>query len=439
MTIDLNRLDSIRDYDEAIDEEFGDFRKQFQVDMWRNAADRMSIVENVDTMLAQQTITETEPGTILKDFQALLNLIGAGIPVSGTNYLIPAKLLSEFNQQLSDPVQIDLKRPVQKSYPPINGLYLLLRASGLGQITTKGKKPYLVINPEVIQLWNQLNSTEKYFTLLEAWLIRADGEILGERRSALNEGSKCVDFWSRLLNKGKKYRNYAEQQEMNYYPEFHNLALMRMFGLVAIESGKPEAGKGWRIKAVQKTKFGEALMSVVIQAFYEQGMEWESETNSSLTFADLQPVLQPYFPEWQTAFKLPGFDFRPGVYVFKVLLGNIWRRLAISGNAFLDELSDLILESVGFDSDHLDCYTYKNQIGRTVEISHPYADGSPSTEEVRIEELPLPEGALMKYVFDFGDWWEFTVQLEKIELEDPRSDCAEILESYGASPQQYPD
>ena len=423
---------------EAIDEEFGDFRQQLQVDMWRNAADRMPIPEGESATLSQQAITETEPGTILKDFQALLNLVGeTGIPVSGTNHLIAAKLLSEFNQHLSDPIQIDLKRPVQKSYAPINGLYLLLRATGLGQITAKGKKPYLVLNPEILQRWNQLNSTEKYFTLLEAWLIRADEEILGERRSVLNEGSKCVDFWSRL-NQGKKYHSYSEQQELNYHPAYHNLALMRMFGLVTIDSSKPEAGKGWRVKAVQKTPFGSALMSVIIQAFLDRGMMWESEADSSLPFADLQPALQPYFSEWQTAFKLPDFDFRPGVYVFKVSLGKIWRRLAISSDLFLDDLSSLILESVDFDSDHLDRFSYKNQMGRTVEISHPYADGSPSTDEVQIGELPLPQGASMTYVFDFGDWWEFTVQLEKIE-EDPRSNYAELLESYGASPKQYPN
>ncbi len=41
------------------------------------------------------------------------------------------------NERLSEPIQLDLKRPQQKSYPPINGLYLLLRASGLGQIISK--------------------------------------------------------------------------------------------------------------------------------------------------------------------------------------------------------------------------------------------------------------------------------------------------------------
>jgi hypothetical protein len=41
-----------------------------------------------------------------------------------------------------------------------------------------------------------------------------------------------------------------------------------------------------------------------------------------------------------------------------------------------------------------------------------------STDQVQIQDLQLSVGASMLYVFDFGDWWEFTVQLEKIDSED---------------------
>ncbi len=132
-------------------------------------------------------------------------------------------------------------------------------------------------------------------------------------------------------------------------------------------------------------------------------------------------------------------EFRAGVYVFKVSLGKIWRRIAISSDSTLADLSATILQSVDFDSDHLDMFRYKNQVGRTVEVSHPYADGSPSTDEVRIGDLPLTEGASMTYIFDFGDWWEFDVQLEKVETDNGRRNYQATIESYGAAPSQYPD
>jgi hypothetical protein len=291
-----------------------DFNQQLRASMWQSVAEELPpLSEEAIALLKQQHIKETEPGTILQDFQTLLDFVGdEGIPVSGTHHLFPLKSLADLNECLREPIQLDLKRPQQKSYPPINGLYLLLRASGLGQIVTQGKKHFLILNPELLQSWNTLNPTERYFTLLEAWLIRADEEMLGERRSPFNEGNKCIQYWPRIPDKGQKIRSYAEQQSLNYWPELHNLALMKLFGLLQVESGKPEAGKGWRVKTVKRSLFGDALMQVIVRAFIEHGMQWESETNPTIPFGELQPALQPYFPEWQKTLAIPNHEFRSG-------------------------------------------------------------------------------------------------------------------------------
>jgi len=90
--------------------------------------------------LKKQIFSDNEPGTLLKDFSTLLDFIGStGIPVSGKNHLIAIKLLQQLNQLLSNPLDVRLKRPQQKSFPHINGLYLLLRASGLTQIAFEKK------------------------------------------------------------------------------------------------------------------------------------------------------------------------------------------------------------------------------------------------------------------------------------------------------------
>jgi hypothetical protein len=418
-----------------------DFMRSVQVSMWQKAMEALPpLSEESIAVLRQQSITTTEPGTILRDFQMLLEAIGeTGVPVSGTYHLLPQKLLVELNQRLSHPIQLDLKRPVQKSYPSLNGLYLLLRATGLGQIVGDGKKHKLILNPEVWQSWNSLNSTEQYFALLEAWMIRADEEMMGERRSPINEGTKCIQFWPRLAPAGQTFKKFADQQNLSYWPELHNLALLSLFGFLHLESGKPEAGKGWRVKKIKPLPFGDAMMQIMVRAFMEQGMEWQSETDATVPFGELQPALQPYFPEWRNTLTIPHHEFRPGVYIFKVSLGKAWRRIAIAGDLTLADLSSLILQSVNFDSDHLDMFRYRNAIGRTVEISHPYADGSPSTDEVRVGDLPLAEGASMLYVFDFGDWWEFDVQLETVQASALQLDHATILESHGAAPPQYPD
>ncbi len=423
------------------DGSLGDFEAQLHAALSKAASQvSLSLSRGAIAVLQQQQITETQPGSILKDFQTLLDFIGdEGIGVSGKYCLIPLKLLSDLNQRLSIPIELDLKRPTQKSYSPINGLYLLLRASGIGQIVNRGKKKVLSLQPELLKSWRSLNPTERYCTLLEAWLIRGHGEMLGERRSVHNAGSKCIQYWSHISDQDKEFSSYSDQHTLSYWPELHNLALMSLFGLVQVESGQPEAGKGWRIKRVKKLPFGDALMQAIIHAYTEHGMMWESEDDPSIPFGELQPTLQPYFPDWENTLAAPAQAFRPGVYVFKVSLGKIWRRIALSSDMTLADLSGMILDSVDFDSDHLDMFRYKNHLGRTIEAVHPYADGYPSTPDVQIGDLPLTEGSSMTYIFDFGDWWEFDVQLEKVEADDSRQNYEAILKRYGEAPPQYPN
>lgn len=416
-----------------------------------------SLSEDEEALLQAQQITETEPGSILQDFQSLLDFIGSkGMPVSGKRHLISLKLLGELNQRLRNPLKVDFKRPQQKSYPPLHGLYLLLRATGMANIITKGKQQQLMLNPKAYKSWQQLNPTERYCTLLEAWLVRGHAEMLGEARSGpFTEGDRCFQSWQFIAEKKRSYANYADQDTLSYLPGYHNLALMEMFGLVKVTAGNPTSGKGWRIKQTEALPLGKALMPLVTRAYLQKNMAWPSENDPTIPFNELQPDLQPYFPEWQKSLAVPSQPFRSGRHIFKVSLGKAWRRIAISGDATLEDLSSLILESVNFDSDHLDQFTYTNELGRQVEVQHPYTESRPSTDQVKIGSLPLSVGSVMEYVFDFGDWWEFAVQLESVEPEaekasqktkktkkskrQPRPPLGAVIEARGKAPRQYPD
>lgn len=96
-------------------------------------------------------------------------------------------------------------------------------------------------------------------------------------------------------------------------------------------------------------------------------------------------------------------------------------------------------------------------MGRKVEVLHPFAEGgffsdeeTLHTDQVKIGSLPLSEGSVMEYLFDFGDCWTFQVQLEIIEPDlnqiqskrakkKQQAPVGKILEVHGESPQQYPD
>ncbi|PSN11481.1 hypothetical protein C7293_24140 [filamentous cyanobacterium CCT1] len=425
-----------------------------------NLGEEMALSAADQAILEEQTITETAPGNILQDFQTALEIIDdKGIPVSGKRQQISLKALEDLNQRLSNPIQIDLKRPQQKSYPNIHGLYLLLRATGIIDVVTQGKQSRLVLNPAVYDSWQQLNPTEKYFSLLEVWFLRSHPEMLGEERSGpLMVGDRCLQSWSQLT-KTVTFDDYNAQNRFVYYPGLENLALMEMFGLVAITQGQPDPGKGWRFKQVKAEPWGNALITLLHNAYRAVDYEWPGALDPTQPLGELQPVLQPYFPTWQQSLLVPRTEFRPGRHIFKVSLGKVWRRIAMPGEATLADFSSLILDSVEFGHDHLDQFTVRTSTGRVLEITHPYADGDLSTDEVKIGNLPLQVGGAMEYLFDFGDCWEFQIVLESIEPEsDPESPAGfqkikktktakrkksklpgEILEAHGKAPEQYPE
>ncbi len=132
-------------------------------------------------------------------------------------------------------------------------------------------------------------------------------------------------------------------------------------------------------------------------------------------------------------------EFQEGIYVFKIIIGKVWRRIAISGDQELDLLSDAILEAFEFDHDHLYQFTYKNRKGLAISVNAPGMEEQPFTTEVLVGNLGLNPGDILNYLFDFGDQWEFEAILEKFDHNNTEISTPILLESYGEAPEQYED
>jgi Plasmid pRiA4b ORF-3-like protein len=393
-----------------------------------------SLTESQQQLLQELSINENQPGTIGRDFQTLIDLLQPnGVEVSSINNLLPLKVLSEINSQLSHPIENKLKRPVQKSYPYINGLYLLLRSCGIAQIRSQGRKQILVLDETTLKSWLSLNATERYFNLLEAWLIWGNSEILGEHQDSFGNLFRCIQFWTRIPDKGLKFAKYEDQQNISYYPGLHNVALLELFGLLSIKQGKPQEGKGWRIASLQRLPFGDALLHLL----FPVGIRGELQDDVDVNFGKLQSYLQAFFPDWKHNLCVPKQGFTDGIYIFKVLVYRSWRRIAIPAQKPLSWLAETILDAFDFDYDHLYEFSYKDRFGRTIKICHPYLETPPFADQVQIGDLPLEPGTRMTYLYDFGDNWEFDVQLEAINPPDKKIKKTKILEIHGNAPQQY--
>ena len=394
--------------------------------------------------LHNQIIGESESGAVLQDFTSLLDFVRTReIVVSGKNQLLPMSLLAELNSRLSRTNQVSLQRPQQKSYPYINGLYLLLRASGLSLVEHRGNKQFLLLDEDALLSWNRLNLTERYFMLLGAWLIRARGEILGEDRYPFSELSKCRDFLQRIPEAGLRVAGDKHTESMiPFAPGLRNVALLDLFGLTSVWQGEPEPGRAWNITRIFRKPFGDALFRLLSDLSSDEVRLWEPRGNRSdeaELYRDFQSRLQPYFPDWRETLTLSETSMRGGLHVFKVSLGKAWRRIAIPGELTLEALSEAILGAFDFDNDHLHLFRYRNRIGIFEEVKHPYTEESPSTAEVKIGELPLRPGSMLEYLFDFGDNWLFEVRLEKLEPVNPKIRKSVVIERRGQAPPQYPN
>ena len=339
-----------------------------------------------------------------------------------------------------------LTRPQQKSFPHINGLYLLLRTTGLARAERRGAKHFLVLDQTALDLWHSLNPTEQYCTLLETWLLRWNGEITGERHGPFQHPrTQWSQFFQRIPAKGLKIAgNKNEESIINFMPGLINIALLELFGCLSCrgrsscqrqrlaDCHSPQNSMGTGVRAAADVQACKTILS-----FFSSS---KKTVDRLRRLALCSPSSTLYLPAWQNNLVLPEAEFQAGTYIFKVSLGKIWRRIAVRGDMVLEDLSDSILAAYDFDNDHLYCFEYRTRYGTTAKVNHPYMEDQPPwTDEVKIGDIGLTPKDQMTYIFDFGDWWQFNVQLERIDPVDPKLKKPKLLESHGEAPEQYPD
>lgn len=389
-------------------------------------------------ILKNQIITNEHPGSILMDFNMLLDYIGdKGMQTGGKYGFFPMGKLAEVNSKLTHTIQLSSKRPQQKAFPHIHGLYLLLRSTGITYLNMIGKKRYLLIDEMTLESWNSLNLTEQYFTLLEAWLLQGNKELIQESHKGFpSHMAKCSMFFEHFY-KDNFFIPAQKKDEFQYFPGLYNIALLQMFGFIRVKTSQQHIDTFWLIDQIQGTDFGKVMIPFLKADIFERVFISKSIWGKKFQFGEWQSLLHPYFPEWNNNLIMKEPEFQEGEYIFKVSLYSVWRRIGISGNLELEALSDAILKAFDFDDDHLYQFTYKNQKGISVEVYAPQFDEDPSTTEVRIGEMGLNPGDTFVYLYDFGDQGEFSLILEKIDENNKEISTPVLLESYGESPEQY--
>lgn len=393
-------------------------------------------------VLKMQQIDDLQPGTILRDFQTLLDFVGtAGINTGGKNYRLPLATLSELDERMTHPLRPRKTRPQQVSYPHLNGLYLLLRATGLGVSSGEGNNGRLSVNPERLAEWSDLNPEERYFTLFQA-MLAASWELIDAERSSR---SGVWNTLSRMLGRRKTMFSSHHKQggvpasELLYGWENQTVvALLELFGILEIGRIAQQEGENWRIDRVETTPFGQAFLQKFTDPDVLLGMITDERQDADDRKHWLGEFYREFFPNCVNTLSHDDCQFVDGVWQFQVSLGDVWRRIIIPAELNADDLAFAIIDAFKFDDDHFYEFKVRNRSGRRIQIAPGDVDDADYyTDEFAIGRLPLDPGQTMTFDFDFGDTWEFTVKLEKILPLDMSLDGPKIIAKKGKAPRQY--
>jgi hypothetical protein len=112
------------------------------------------------------------------------------------------------------------------------------------------------------------------------------------------------------------------------------------------------------------------------------------------------------------------------IYQFKIALKHvkppIWRRIQVPENYSFWDLHVAIQDAMGWTDSHLHAFhiinpktDWEEEIGSP---SDPFLDDDPiiPSPEKKISKYFSPENKKARYVYDFGDYWEHDVVLEKV-------------------------
>ena len=128
--------------------------------------------------------------------------------------------------------------------------------------------------------------------------------------------------------------------------------------------------------------------------------------------------------------------------------GKVSRSIALLGSQNLYNFAEAIIDAFGFDFDH--CFGFFDNTKRWTDSKIRYelfadtpdakeeAPESKSVKKTKIQQAFNNIDDKMLFLFDYGDNWEFIINLKSIEEPDAKKSYPFLVESIGKAPEQYP-
>lgn len=391
---------------------------------------------------------ETNILPFIEDFDVFINFILEKDPdLSNRTQVLGKNHCFELNSQLHFQKDVIKASHNQDQYIAIDLFFRLAVKSRLFCIQINSKNKFKLVKTVYLEEFLNLNIYEKYVFLLEGFWTTYDFEE--ELSNSTLEFFQFLNVISKTNGHSKILKSHVCNGSLFSYCS-KVTQILRILGICELEFIDNVKSKyDDSIKSVIPTEFGREMSEALIPALdyiniqdYIIGIIKErlnmKKKNGNKTFSELiSTVFEPNLINKTVDYNIKINN--KGTYILKVSLDkNLWRMLKLSHNNTFHELHLLIQRAYNFDNDHMyGFYTgvnYRN--GKEFYSANPLGE-SDEYEELTIEDAEIYKGQQFVYLFDFGDEWEFKVQvMDFIENEESNP---EIIESKGKSPQQYPD
>lgn len=427
-------------------------------------------------------ITATYPTPILEDFKRFMNsLRREEVALSPKNRYISKARLWEMNQFMYFKMEDATPKLDQASYPLLHLFYHLALAGKLVVMKPGKGGRFLLKAAERYEEFLNLTMTEQYFYLLETLWIEADWRELQKATYGYMPNERLISsVWQELahseagktINMKDPASPWQKVWDWGYF-----LYYFKYFGFWDFTPDKEALAFSRRnieAKTLTPTEFGVSMAAVLFN--YRDYLDWnqvhirrEGLTSQDIldgmeyVFNSIEKKLpqvivelakarqdslgEPFYKRFVPLFA-PGELTRTlsgdhptlmkGVCLIKVSLGRgVWRKIEMAAKHNLHQLHLAIQDAFELDDDHLYSFFMDNKKWSDDCYNSPLDEKGSKANEVRIGELGLYPGKTFLYLFDYGNEWEFTVEVEEINLEKPLPLTPQIVGKRGKAPNQY--
>ena len=391
----------------------------------------------------------------IKDFDTFINFILEKYPnLSNRSQVLGKNDCFELNSQLYFKKDASKASYTQEQYIAIDLFFTLAVKSKLFLIQTNSKNKFKLIKTARLEEFLDLNIYEKYVFLIESfWTEYEFEEVL---RNGILEFFELIYVISRTNIKNKILKSDLKHGKslFSYYSKITQI--LRVLGICELELIDNVKNKyDDSIKSISPTVCGKGICKLFtnevldyfnIEDFFIDMIierwdieEFEDFEDEKTFFEFMTKVFESGLVE-----KNINADVqinRKGTYILKVLLDkNLWRVVKLSHKTSLHKLHLIIQKAFDFDNDHMYAFytgtSYRN--GKEFYCANPLGE-SKEYEDLKIEDVEFYKGQQFIYLFDFGDMWEFKIQVTDFIENEETDFVPQIIDSKGKAPQQYPD